>query len=77
MLFISALCYSQWDMSMGKSESEKQKAQSDKQQRLSQALRDNLFRRKQQARTRKQATTPAGTDVENQPETAQDTDTAK
>ena len=62
---------------MGKSESEKQKAQSDKQQRLSQALRDNLFRRKQQARTRKQATTPAGTDVENQPETAQDTDTAK
>ena len=62
---------------MGKSESEKQKAQSDKQQRLSQALRDNLFRRKQQARTRKQATTPAGTDIENQPETAQDTDTAK
>ena len=62
---------------MGKSESEKQKAQSDKQQRLSQALRDNLFRRKQQARTRKQATTPAGTDVENQPEAAQDADTAK
>ena len=62
---------------MGKSDSEKQKAQSDKQQRLSQALRDNLFRRKQQARTRKQATTPAGTDVENQPETAQDADTAK
>ena len=61
---------------MGKSESEKQKAQSDKQQRLSQALRDNLFRRKQQARTRKQGIAPAGTDVENQPETAQDADTA-
>ena len=61
---------------MGKSDSEKQKTQSEKQQRLSQALRDNLFRRKQQARTRKQAITPEGGNGQNQPETIQDADTA-
>lgn len=61
---------------MGKSESEKQKAQTEKQQRLSQALRDNLFRRKQQARTRKQATAPEQTSDQQPSETARDADKA-
>ena len=38
---------------MSKSNPEKDQQQREKQQRLSQALRDNLYRRKQQARSRK------------------------
>ena len=38
---------------MSKSNPEKDQQQREKQQRLSQALRNNLHRRKQQARTRK------------------------
>ena len=40
-------------LAMSKSNPEKDQQQADKQQRLSQALRDNLYRRKQQARSRK------------------------
>jgi len=50
---------------MRKSDTDKDQYKREKQDRLSKALRDNLFRRKQQMRSRKQAAVhaPVDTDV--------------
>ena len=59
---------------MRKSDTEKDQQNREKQDRLSKALRDNLFRRKQQMRTRKQAAAKSPVQTEDMSST---TDSAK
>ena len=49
---------------MRKSDTDKDQHKREKQDRLSKALRDNLFRRKQQMRSRKQAAAYASVDTD-------------